>query len=99
MNSSRTRDWRRAQRDRYLEKRSDRSLKPIGSETAKPGYFAKVKGVPTYCDSQKAWVTKNWKLIYIRSIKLARAKQLKTFYPRRAWISALEDILIPPEEG
>jgi hypothetical protein len=100
MNSSRTRDWRRAQRDRYLVKRAHRTLRHrVDSERVeKPGYFSKVKGFPKYAELPCIFANKDWKLMYLRSLKLIRAKQLKTFYPRRAWVSAIEDLLLPSEE-
>ena len=100
MYSSRTRAWRRAQRDRYLAKRqqqihvlqqrrSARYSRDDDTDIAiEAGRFAKASftclphkyGFHTFDQTIKPW-----KLLWSRSQKLSRAKQLKTFYPQKFW--------------
>lgn len=94
-NSSRGQAWRRSTRDRILAKRRDRLLLH-GSwmePTPQIGRFSKVKG---QIDRGRHFIDKpekDWKQIYTRSAKLSRAKQLKLFYPRKAWALELSEIL------
>lgn len=77
MKTCRSRAWRRQQRARCISARLT-----LGHSGDKPaGFFSKSR--PMQKDSESFWREKNWKQMYIRSTKLARAKQLGFHYPRR----------------
>lgn len=97
MNSSRTRAWRRAQRNRCVAKRQQQIR--IAQQRKKysflHGHLADGPG-PDAGRLAKASITqcgywalrkpsKQWKLLWLRSQKVSRSKQLKTFYPRKFW--------------
>ncbi len=94
MFQSRGRAWRRFQRIKSIRKRNLRtSLRGICRQCLIPGKRSKTKGIPPYglspCDRQ----SKQWKFLYFRSNKLARAAQLKQEYPRKLWQLQLQDEL------
>jgi predicted protein tyrosine phosphatase len=83
MHEKRTRAWRRSQRARIIAARAERRGSRARLRTG-GGYFAKERGLPWY--RPRYWFKeKKWQLIYLRSCKLARARQLGQPYPRRSW--------------
>lgn len=94
MGSTRTRAWRRAQRDRHINQRRDRFIADywgLPGQPTKPGHLAKSKGIPPHGASSLPRLPKAWNQLWRRANKLARARQLKLFYPRRHWIAAIDD--------
>lgn len=55
----------------------------LNQELLDRGKLSKTKGVPEYRIDGFKDIEKNWKLIYLRSNKLVRAKQLGIEYPSK----------------
>lgn len=85
MYTERTRAWRRSQRARIIAVRAHRRRPRVRSRSG-GGYFAKDHGRPWF-RSRYWFKEKKWQLIYLRSCKLERAKQLGMPYPRRSWFN------------
>lgn len=86
MNTERTRAWRRAQRARIIDSRADRQRSRARAR-AGGGYLAKEHGWPWFRSRWSRFKAKKWRLVYLRSCKLARARQLGLPYPRRSWFT------------
>lgn len=83
MHTERTRAWRRSQRARIIELRARNRARGRAQKGA--GHFAKEHGWPWFRSRYCLRKEKKWQLIYWRSCKLARARQLGQPYPRRSW--------------
>ena len=82
----RNRGWRRSQRARVIANRKDRSTSdtPNSGSSTGGGRLSKSHGKPPH----RVGVTpgeKKWKLMYFRSRKMARARQLGFEYPWQPW--------------
>jgi len=77
MPNTRTRAWRRAQRQRVLEARSGRYDKDPFTNIRHKGMLAKT--------SPRIWknwgIEKKWGNLYLHSVKLNRARQLGYLWP------------------
>ncbi len=86
MYTERTRAWRRAQRTRIIDSRAHRQRSSPRARTG-GGYLAKEHGWPWFRARWSRFKAKKWRLVYLRSCKLARARQLGRPYPRRGWLT------------
>jgi uncharacterized protein (DUF1810 family) len=99
LHQQRTRAWRRCQRLKYIRKRSLPTPHYSCRQPLIRGKLSKTKVWPAYCRPLRyhAYLSKNWKFIYLRSNKLARAAQLGQEYPRKHWRSLLDDVFLDEE--
>jgi len=91
--NSRNRAWRRFRR---IVKINDRNLRihekgNLNQKILDKGKLSKTKGVPEYRIDHFKDIEKNWKLMYLRKNKLARAKQLGRDYPPKTIRQILDD--------
>ncbi len=93
MNQPRNRAWRLFQRIKYIKKRKFRRSHRSHQRLIR-GKLSKTKGVPRYGINSCWRPSKNWKLIYLRKHKLARASQLKMEYPRKPLWLLDEDLFL-----
>jgi predicted protein tyrosine phosphatase len=86
MKTHRGRAWRRSQRARILSARCGTKCSPWSRSSRKSaGHFAKQHGWPWYVSPWARVTEKKWRHLYLRSVKLRRARKLGQPYPRRSW--------------
>lgn len=90
---SRNRAWRRFRREVKINDRDLRIYEKgnLGQEILDKGKLSKTKGVPEYRIDHFKYIEKNWKMMYLRKNKLARAKQLGRDYPPKTIRQILDD--------
>ena len=91
--NNRNRAWRRFRREVNINDRNFRIHEKgnLNQELLDRGKLSKTKGVPEYRIDHFKDIEKNWKLIYLRSNKLARAKQLGKDYPSKTLRQILDN--------